>query len=362
MRRREFVAGVGAAGALGACAPEESRNNTDRPQQRFRWNMVTTWPPNFPGIGTGASILARNIEAMSNGRIEIKVFAAGELIPAFEVFDAVSRGTAAIGHGAAYYWKGKSEAAQFFTTIPFGLNAHEMNGWLYFGDGLKLWQELYQSFNLVPWPAGNTGVQMGGWFNREIRELDDLKGLKMRIPGIGGEVLKRAGGTPVSLPGSEIFTALQTGSIDATEWIGPYNDLAFGLNQVARYYYYPGWHEPGATLECIINRDAWLALPKDLQAIVRVACSAANNEITAEFMARNAQSLATLQADPDVEIRPLPDGVQTELKRLTAEVVEELATRDQVSARIWESYRAFLATSATWQSISEVAYLKGRDV
>ena len=155
---------------------------------------------------------------------------------------------------------------------------------------------------------------------------------------------------------------MQTGVIDASEWVGPYNDLAFGLNQVARYYYYPGWHEPGPTLECIINRDAWLALPEDLQAIVRVACSAANNEITAEFMARNAQSLATLQADPDVEIRPLPDGVQTELQRLTAEVVEELATRDQVSARIWESYRAFLATSATWQSISEVAYLKGRDV
>ncbi len=361
MKRREFVTGVGAAGALAACAPQESANGPTRPEQRFRWNMVTTWPPNFPGIGTGAATLARNIETMSAGRIQIKVYAAGELIPAFEVFDAVSRGTAAIGHGAAYYWKGKSKAAQFFTTIPFGLNAHEMNGWLYFGDGLRQWQDLYEPFNLVPWPAGNTGVQMGGWFNRQIKVIEDLKGLKMRIPGIGGEVLKRAGGTPVSLPGSEIFTALQTGSIDATEWIGPYNDLAFGLNQVARYYYYPGWQEPGPTLECIINRDAWEALPGDLQNIVRIACSAANNEITAEFMARNAQSLATLVQDPDVEILAFPDAVQRELKRLTMEVIEELAAEDEPSRAIWNSYKAFLAISAPWQSISEAALLQGRD-
>ncbi len=361
MKRRDFVSAVGAAGALAACTPEQSAKNPAAPKERFRWNMVTTWPPNFLGIGTGAAVLARNIQAMSGGRIQIKVYAAGELIPAFEVFDAVSRGTADIGHGAAYYWKGKSEAAQFFTTIPFGMNAHEMNAWLYFGGGLKQWQALYEPFNLVPWPAGNTGVQMGGWFNREIRRLEDLRGLKMRIPGIGGEVLKRAGGTPVSLPGSEIFTALQTGSIDATEWIGPYNDLAFGLNQVARYYYYPGWHEPGPALECIINRQAWLALPQDLQAIVRVACQAATTEITAEFMARNAQSLATLKSDPDVAIRALPDGVQRELKRLTREVLEELTGRDEASRAIWASYQEFLAISAPWQDISEVAFLKGRD-
>jgi TRAP-type mannitol/chloroaromatic compound transport system substrate-binding protein len=362
MKRRDFVTGVGAAGALAACAPEPPGDQGPAiPEQRFRWNMVTTWPPNFPGLGSGAAVLARNIQAMSGGRIQIKVYAAGELIPAFEVFDAVSRGTADIGHGAAYYWKGKTEAAQFFTSIPFGLNAHEMNGWLYFGGGLELWQALYEPFNLVPWPSGNTGVQMGGWFNRKIQEIADLKGLKMRIPGIGGEVLKRAGGTPVSLPGSEIFTALQTGSIDATEWIGPYNDLAFGLNQVARYYYYPGWHEPGPALECIINRDKWLELPEDLQAIVRVACAASTTEITAEFMARNAQSLATLQADPDVEILALPDAVLGELKRLTTEILEELAERDENSRKIWDSYKAFLATSAPWQNICEVAFLKARD-
>ena len=198
------------------------------------------------------------------------MYGAGELVPAFEVFDAVSRGTAEMGHGAAYYWKGKSEAAQFFAAVPFGMNAQEMNAWFYYGGGLELWREIYAPFGLMPAPAGNTGVQMGGWFNKEINRLDDLKGLKMRIPGLGGEVLRRAGGTPVNLPGGEIFTALQTGAIDATEWVGPYNDLAFGLHKAAKYYYYPGWHEPGTTLEAIVNKQAFDALPKDLQSIVRM--------------------------------------------------------------------------------------------
>ena len=361
MKRRDFVAGVGAAGALAACSPEPGSDRPAATAQRFRWNMVTTWPPNFPGLGTGAALLASHIQEMSGGRIQIKVYAAGELVPAFEVFDAVSRGTADIGHGASYYWKGKAEASQFFTAIPFGLSAHEMNGWLYYGGGLELWQALYEPFNLVPWPAGNTGVQMGGWFNREIREVADLKGLKMRIPGFGGEVLKRAGGTPVTLPGSEIFTALQTGSIDATEWIGPYNDLAFGLNQVASYYYYPGWQEPGPALECIVNADKWAALPDDLKAIVRVACQATTTQITAEFMARNAQSLATLRADPKVQILAFPQTVLQELKRLTSEILQDLADRDETSKKIWESQKSFLATSAPWQEISEVAMLKARD-
>src|SRR5690606_28795988 len=201
------------------------------------------------------------IEQMSGNRLQVRVYAAGELIPAFEIFDAVSRGSAEMGHGAAYYWRGKTEAAQFFAGIPFGFNAHEMNAWLYYGGGLELWQEVYAPFGLVPFPAGNTGVQMGGWFKRPIESMDDLRGLKMRIPGLGGEVLKRAGGTPVNLPGSELFTALQTGSIDATEWVGPYNDVAFGLHQAARYYYYPGWQEPGPAMEIFVNQRAWESLP-----------------------------------------------------------------------------------------------------
>jgi TRAP-type mannitol/chloroaromatic compound transport system substrate-binding protein len=361
MKRRHFVGGLGGAVAATACQPAvNSAAGPASSDERFSWKLVTTWPPNFPGLGTGVNTLVRYIEAMSAGRIQIRVYAAGELVPALEVFDAVSRGSAEMGHGASYYWRGQSEAAQFFSAIPFGMTAHEMNGWLYYGGGLDLWREIYAPFDLMPFPAGNTGVQMGGWFNKRIDSIEDLKGLKMRIPGVGGEALRLAGGTPVTLPGSEIFTALQTGSIDATEWVGPYNDVAMGLNQAAHYYYYPGWQEPGPTLECIINREAWESLPEDLQNIVEVACQAANLDMTSEYMALNADSLRQLEADPDVEILRFPEPVLENLKRLTYQVVEELAANDARVARVWDSYRAFLEASIPWQRISEEAYLRTR--
>lgn len=357
MKRREFIGGLGGGAALAACTPQTEQQGVSSSAERFSWKLVTTWLPNFPGLGTGVNTLARYIREMSAGRMEITIYAAGELVPAFEVFDAVSQGSAEMGHGAAYYWRGKSEAAQFFATIPFGMNAHEQNAWLYYGGGLELWREVYEPFNLMPFPAGNTGVQMGGWFNRPIDSMADLDGLKMRIPGIGGEVLRRAGGTPVNLPLSEIFTALQTGSIDATEWVSPYNDVAIGLHQAARYYYYPGWQEPAPTLECIINRDAWDSLPEDLQAIVRVACQATTLDMISEFMARNATALAQLQADENVELRKFPDDVLAGLKELTRSVVEELAVDDPLFARVWDSAREFMAISQPWQVISEQAYL-----
>ncbi|MFL2546536.1 MAG: TRAP transporter substrate-binding protein [Candidatus Rariloculaceae bacterium] len=359
MKRREFISGVAAGGAaLTACTP---RSDVDpgvaASQERFSWKMVTTWPPNFPGLGVGASNLARRLQEMSGGRIEVEVYAAGELVPALEVFDAVSSGSAELGHGGAYYWRGKSEATQFFTTIPFGMSPLETNAWLYYGGGLELWQEVYRPFGLEPFPAGSSGVQMGGWFNRTIDSMEDLRGLKMRLPGLGGEVLKLAGGTPVTLPGSELFTALQTGSIDATEWVGPYNDVAFGLHQAARYYYYPGWHEPGSIMECMVNLEAFNSLPADLQAIVRVACQAANLDMLSEYNARNATALEQLANDDSVEIRAFPDEVLSGLKALTDQVMSDLAARDPLSAKIWESYRDFLTVSRPWQRISEEAYM-----
>ncbi len=349
---------LGAGAALAACAPRESGTpNAGSDTQRFEWKMVTTWPPNFPGLGTGANTLARYLTEASGGRLQVEIYAAGELIPAFEVFDAVSSGTAELGHAGAYYWRGKSEAAQFFSTVPFGLNTHEMNAWLYYGGGLALWQEVYAPFNLVPFAAGNSGVQMGGWFNRPIDSLADLQGLKMRLQGIGGEVLRRAGGTPVSLPGAELFTALQTGSIDATEWVGPYNDLAFGLHQVARYYYYPGWQEPGPAMECIVNKEAYEALPGDLRAAVRVACQAANLDMTAEYNARNASALRQIRADGAVEIRAFPEDVLEGLRTLTRAVVADLVARDTLARRVWDSYRQFLGQSRAWQLVSERAYM-----
>jgi TRAP-type mannitol/chloroaromatic compound transport system substrate-binding protein len=323
--------------------------------------MITTWPKNLPGLGAAPERLAERLRIMSNGRLDIKVYGAGELVGALEVFDAVSQGTAQMGHGAAYYWRGKNPAAAMFATVPFGMNAQEMNGWLRYGGGLALWRELYGKFNLVPFAAGNSGVQMAGWFNKEINSIEDLQGLKMRIPGIGGEVLSRAGGVPVVLPGGEIFTALQTGVIDATEWVGPYNDLAFSLHTAAKYYYYPGWHEPGPTLEAFVNKDAWEALPRDLQAMIEVATQAINEDMLSEFTARNNAALDTLINEHGVQLRRLPDDVIAALRASSEEVVAEIAEADPLAKRVYDSYMAYLEDVRRYHSISEQAYMNLRE-
>ncbi|MGD8408329.1 MAG: TRAP transporter substrate-binding protein [Thiohalophilus sp.] len=360
MKRRDFIKSAGAGSLLAGSLVAGSK--VASAETKHKWKMVTTWPKNFPGLGTGANNLAALIQQMSGGRIEVKVYGAGELVPALEVFDAVSRGTAEMGHGAAYYWKGKSEAAQFFSAVPFGLTAQEMNGWLYHGGGMELWEEVYAPFNLIPAAAGNTGVQMGGWFNKEINSLEDLKGLKMRIPGLGGEVLKRAGGTPVNLPGGELYTSLQSGSIDATEWVGPYNDLAFGFYKIAKYYYYPGWHEPGTTLEAMINKNAFEALPKDLQSIVLNACKVVNQDMLAEYTARNNSALKTLVEEHKVDLRRYPDDVLKKLRNLSDEVVAEVAQKDKISKKVYESFRKFRDQAMEWHRISEQTYMAARDM
>ena len=367
MQRRKFLryAGVGAAlaGGLAGCrdenAPEASAPDVT-PARVWDWKMVTAWPKNFPGLGTGAEFLAEQVNVMSGGRIRVKVYGAGELVPAFEIFDAVVNGSAQMGHGSAYYWKGKYPALQFFSTTPFGMTAMEMNSWLYHGGGMQLWQEAYGQFGLVPAASGNTGVQMAGWFNKEVNSLEDLKGLKMRIPGLAGEVLKRAGGTPVNLPGGELFTSLQSGAIDATEWVGPYNDLAFGFHKIARYYYYPGWHEPGTTLECFMNKAAFEELPEDLQGIVKNACRVANQDMLAEYIARNNDALEMLVNEHNVELRALPAEVISKLARLSQEVTAELASVDPLARRIFDSHSNFLKKSRAWLNISERAYLNLR--
>jgi TRAP-type mannitol/chloroaromatic compound transport system substrate-binding protein len=235
-----------------------------------------------------------------------------------------------------------------------------MNAWLYYGDGLKLWREIYARFDLVPHPAGNTGVQAGGWFNREINSVADLQGLKMRIPGLGGEVLERAGGVPVTLPGGDIFTSLQTGNIDATEWVSPYNDLAFGLHNAAKYYYYPGWHEPGPTLETIVNRRVWESLPPDLQQVIHYASAAANTAMLSEYTAFNGPALETLIKEHGVIVRPFPKDVIDRLRELSREVLEELAGDDEDFGRVYASYRAFQDSVSPWIARSEQAYVSSR--
>jgi len=371
MDRRKFLRQTGAAttaGLLGGSllAGCQEQASTARPDgkayttETLNWKMVMSWPKDFPGLGTGANHLAEYISRLSGGRLNIKVYGAGELVPAFEVFDTVSRGTAEMGHSASYYWKGKLPASQIFTGVPFGMTAQEQNGWLYYGGGLELWREIYAPHKLVPFPAGNTGTQMGGWFNKEINSIADLKGLKMRIPGLGGEVLRLAGGTPQITPGPEIFTALQTGTIDATEWVGPLNDLALGLFRAARYYYYPGWHEPGTTLEVMVNKQAFDALPEDLQAIVEIACQAANMDMLSEFMARNVDALKILLDEHGVQLRQFPDEVLAYLQELTRKVLQTQADENADFKRVYESYADFQNKVSGWSAISEQYYMNKR--
>lgn len=326
----------------------------------YRWKLVTTWPKNLPGLGAAPENFARYVNEMSGGRLEVRVFGAGEIVPAFEVFDAVSQGAAEVGHGASYYWKGKIPAAVFFTAVPFGMTAQEMNGWLHYGGGLELWQELYAPFGVIPFAGGSSGVQMAGWFNRELRSAKDLSGLKMRIPGLAGEVFDAAGGTAVRIAGGEVYTSMQTGVIDAVEWVGPYNDRTLGLNEVAEFYYYPGWHEPGAMLEFTVNAAAFTQLPRDLQAIVRYAARAANQDMLDEFTARNNESLQQLLA-AGTQLRPLPEDILSLLYEKSVEAMANLRTSDEMAEKIAISYDAFSNNVRAYHEISERAYLNARD-
>lgn len=352
---------VAAAAALGACNQDSSTGDPGAaPARTYDWKMVTAWPKNFPGLGTAPENFARMVDEMSGGRMKIRVYGAGEMVPALEVFDAVSAGTAEIGHGAAYYWKGKVPEAQFFTALPFGLNGREMNAWIRYGGGLELWRELYEPFNLIPMPGGNTGVQMGGWFNKEINSAADFRNLKMRIPGLAGEVLARLGGVPVNLPGDQLYTSLETGVIDAAEWTAPYNDLAFGFQDIARYYYYPGWHEPGSVMEFIFNKSRFDALPADLQAILETAAMAVNLDMTDEFTARNSVALQELVDKHGVDIREFPADLLDELERHSQEVIDGLGELSPMGGRILESYREFEGRVRAYHRISEEAYDQAR--
>ena len=332
-------------------------------QKHFEWKLVTSWPKNLPGLGTAPENFAKVVNAMSDGRLTVKVYGGGELVPALEVFSAVSQGTAEMGHAAAYYWKGKIPSSPFFTAVPFGLTAQEMNGWLHYGGGLELWREVYAPFDLIPFAGGNTGVQMAGWFNREINDVSDLEGLKMRIPGVGGEVFSRAGGTSVTLPGSEIYTSLQTGVIDATEWVAPYNDMALGLHEVASYYYYPGWHEPGPTLELVVNKTAFESLPADLQKIVEIAARYANQDMLDEYTARNNASYTDLLDNhKDVQVRRLPDDVLRAFHKASTEYLEELAAEDEMAAKVYKSWKAYADGVKNYHHISEQSYINAREL
>jgi len=358
MKRRQFLSGAAVAGATAAAASTFAKPAIA--QDVREWRMVTTWPKNFPGLGTGANLLAEYITKASEGRLKVTVFGAGEIVPAFEAIDAVGNGTVEMGHGAPYYWKGKVDATQYIAAMPFGLNAQEQNAWFQWGGGQELADKVYAELNCKFFPSGNTGTQMGGWFNKEMNTIDDYNGLKMRIPGLGGEVVKAAGANVVNLPGGEIPPALQSGAIDATEWVGPYNDLAFGLYKSAKYYYYPGWHEPATVLDNFINLDAWNALPDDLKAIVEQANRAVNQMVLSEFTARNVQALDTLRNKHGVDVRPFSDDILTGLGKLSGEVLRDLVSSNPLSQEVFESLIAFRTQSIAWSKFSEAAFAQAR--
>lgn len=349
-------------GLLAACGNKDEQQDNQVQKQSFNWKLVTSWPKNFPGLGTAPENFAKLVNEMSDGRLKVKVYGAGEIVPGFEVFDAVSQGTAQMGHAAAYYWKGKMPAAPIFTALPFGLNAQETNGWLHYGGGMKLWRELYKPFGVIPFAGGNTGVQSAGWFKKEINSVADLKGLKIRIPGLGGEVMQKLGAVPVALTGGELFTSLQSGAIDATEWVGPYNDLAFGFYKVTDHYYASGWHEPGAMLEFTVNEKAYNDLPKDLQKIVEVATRAVNQDMLDEYTARNNAALETLKSKHGIEAKLLPRDVMQALKRASDEVVAEQVAADPTFAKVMASYQKFQQQVSAYHQISEVEYYKNREL
>jgi TRAP-type mannitol/chloroaromatic compound transport system substrate-binding protein len=359
MKRRDFVT-TAATGGLVAGAAAASFPAPAIAQGAKQLKMVTTWPKNFPGLGTGAENLAKRITAMSDGAVDVKVFAAGELVPPFESFDAVSSGNADMSHSASYYWQGKSPAFNFFTTVPFGLTANEHAAWVNYGGGQELWDELAAGFNIKPFLRASTGVQMGGWYKKEINTLDDFQGLKFRMPGLGGEVLRRLGAAVVNLPGGEIFPALQAGTIDGTEWVGPWNDLAFGFYKVANYYYGPGFHEPGTTGEVMINKGVWEAMTDSEKAMIDAAVQAEAWREFSEFSAMNADSLKVLLEEHGVQLRTFSDELFAEIKRVSGEVVAEIGETDEITKRVYDSYTTFQEKAIGWAKLSEQGYLNAR--
>lgn len=363
MQRRDFLKGAAVgAGAVTATAAVGGLAAPAIAQNRQQWRFVSFWPKGLPGVWDELVAFTKMVESASGGRLQIKIYGSGEMVPALETMDAVSGGAADLGHGAPYYWKGKVPAAQFLAGMPFGMTTQEMNAWYRYGDGQALADEVYAEMGCKFLLAGNTGVQMGGWYNKEINALADFQGLKIRIPGLGAEVLKAAGANVVLVPGAEALTALQTGNIDAADWVGPFNDLAGGLYKAAKYYYYPGWHEPTTVLDLFVNQRAWAALDDDLKAIVTQASASLNELLLSGYVARNNQALKTLVADHGVELRRFPDEVLQGLGRLSTEVVAGIAGQDPLSRKVFESIVAFRKESMAWSQVSEMAFLQARSL
>lgn len=360
MKRRKLI-GQAAIGAMSAAALNSCRPTASGPAvqgdslPRIRWKMATSWPQSLDTIYGGADTIAKRVEEMTDGRFQITPYAAGEIVPGLQVLDAVQAGTVECGHTASYYYIGKNPALAFATAVPFGLNAQQQNAWLYYGGGLEAMQKLYSDFGIINFPAGNTGVQMGGWFKRQINSVSDLNGLKMRIPGLGGQVMAKLGVNVQVLPGGEIYLALERGAIDAAEWVGPYDDLKLGLNEAAQFYYYPGWWEPGPTLEVLVNRSQWDRLPVEYQEIFKTAAYEANINMLAQYDALNREALAKLVAG-GTQLTPYSREIMQAAQKASFEFYEENASKDATFKEVYDGWKKFRDEIYRWTAINELSY------
>jgi len=357
MDRRSFLKTTGiAAGGTAAsalAAPAIAQNTKEL-------KLVMAWPKGFPGLGTAPERFARRFEAATEGRYKIRIYGGGELVPALKGLDAVQEGTADMYHSAEYYYQGKTPAFSFFAAVPFGFRPDEMDAWIHHGGGQELWDELAADFNVKPFLCGNTGSQMAGWFKKDITSVEDFKGLKMRIPGLGGDVIRALGGSPVTLAGAEVMPALQAGTIDATEWVGPYNDLAFGFYKIVKNYYYPGFHEPGTALGLGVNRELYESMSKADQAALQACAVAENNIDLAEFNAKNSQALETLVNEHGVNVKEMPDDVFVDAGKAAKDVIAQAANADAITAKVYESYSKFRQIALDWSKLSDQSYMRKR--
>ncbi len=357
--RRKFLKGGFAAAVTGAAVAAPAIVRADS-KKTFRFKMTSAYPPGSPFYTTGpgsATDFCQRVEAMSGGRLKIKFYAAKELIPALAGFDAVREGTVDMNWANAYFWAGKSFAAQYFTTVPFGLDALGMNAWLYHGGGQQLWDEVYAPFGLKALPVGNTGMQMTGWFRKPINSVGDFKGLRMRIPGLAGKVYEQLGVSVKLLPGGEIFPALQRGVIDAAEFVGPYLDRKLGLHNAAKHYYTPGWHEPSNVSELLMNKSTWDSLPKDLQAVVVNAAAACNEVSFAWCNANNAEALKDLVDNHGVKLGRLSPQIIERLREVTFDTLTTLTAKDPMAKKVHTHYFAFKKNVDSWLNTSEAVVL-----
>lgn len=323
----------------------------------YRLRLAESWPPNFPIFGEATRDMADMVEAMSGGRLKISIDSKNKHKAPLGVFDMVRAGQYDMGHSASYYWKGKDPDTLFFTTMPFGMTAPEQYAWFYYGGGMDLMDEVYSKYKLLSFPGGNTGNQMGGWFQKEINSVDDLKGLKIRIPGFAGEVLARLGAKPTNIPAGELYTALERNTIDALEWVGPSLDLQMGFHKIAPYYY-TGWHEPAAELQFLINRRAWDRLPADLREILRVAMRTAAYDMYIHSYHASAENWARMQDEfPDIKVKTFPESVIAAMQKANRELLGEMAAKDPLAKKIIDSQAAYLKKVRAWTKISDKAYL-----